>query len=262
MKYLVIYFLLLTLPLFAAICEKKYKIKKLTSDTQLYVIIDQTTNFPKNIQEQVKEKIKPFIESGNTVTILKFSSNAGGSSTKIVFDESFDRLMSEDEKYTTSRSTLMRYNHCSKIALEEFHSKVPNVIQNIFDTSDDNIPKSDIIKNIKDISLLKIKNSSPDNKVILLVSDMIENSSFLNFYSALLSKQFIPDIEAKRIFEQLPSNFDNADLYVIGTGYTKNGKFSSGKAMEKVTKFWDAYFNLANANIKEIGQPLIMSDLK
>lgn len=262
MKYLIIYFLLLMTPLFAAVCEKKYNIQKLNSDTQLFVIIDQTTKFPENIQEQVKEKIKPFIKQGNTVTILKFSSNTGGSSTKIVFDESFDRVMSEDEQYTTSRRTLMRYNHCSKVALGKFHNKVPNVIQNIFDTSDDTIPKSDIVKNIKDISLVKIKNDSSDNKVVLLVSDMVENSSFLNFYRVLLSKQFIPDIEAKKIFEQLPSNFYNANLYVIGTGYTKSGKFSSGKALEKVTKFWKAYFNLANANIKEIGQPLLMSDLK
>ncbi len=59
------------------------------------------------------------------------------------------------------------------------------------------------------------------------------------------------------------SDFKQADIYVLGAGWvpaTSKG-FRGGQVMLPLKQFWQQYFEASNAQLKEFGQPVLMSDM-
>jgi len=261
MRYILLVFLFSFLG--SADCYEKYKIQSFTPNFHLYVIIDQTTELTNEMRMQVYNKLSPFITYGNSITLVKFSSNTNGITTEVVYEESIEGKLPEDVLYETSGNTAMQYGYCSRMHLNKAKTDIPKIITQITSQSNSNIPQSDILKNLKDISISKIGVQPAKHKIVLMVSDMLENSSLSNFYKVLNTEAFSADKEFKNIQKnRMIGNFGKANIYIIGTGTTKNKQFASVKSMTKLNDFWQLYFKSSNATVMEIGQPLLIGNLK
>jgi hypothetical protein len=138
----------------------------------------------------------------------------------------------------------------------------------VFKKSSSNISRTEIINNIKKIAQ-HIKEHPAKKKLILIVSDMLENSSMQAFYEGNKVKLINPELEFKKVTtNNLLSDLDKATVYIIGLGYipdnNREGKNQSvslqtRKALES---FWIKYIENSNGKIGEIGTPLIFGDLK
>jgi hypothetical protein len=125
------------------------------------------------------------------------------------------------------------------------------------------LSKSDILAALKDISD-KVRASPASDKVVLLASDMLENSSVSSFYSHNAVRRIDPKAEMmKATAAGLIGDFGGARVYVIGAGLlagdakVKNA-YRDPQTMSALKEFWTLYFQKSNASIGEFGAPALL----
>ncbi len=107
-------------------------------------------------------------------------------------------------------------------------------------------------------------------KVVLVISDMLENSSATTFYSKGHIRSIDPVAELKKLrsLDMIGDYGDNVTVYIIGLGYFWTGegaakeKYLNPKRVSRIQKFWVSYFKAANAHIGEIGMPLFYGGIE
>ena len=124
------------------------------------------------------------------------------------------------------------------------------------------LPHSDIIKSLNDIAKHIIQKSSAKEKVILLVSDMIEHSSITTFYKQGNIKKIDVSKELDKVKKSGHlANFDQAKVYVIGAGTIGKKGYRDAKTLKMLTTFWEQYFSQTQAQLQAFGTPMLLEDV-
>ncbi len=145
---------------------------------------------------------------------------------------------------------------------------VGGTLRTAYDGTTSDIAKSDVLASMKSISTL-VQNSKARNKVVLVVSDMLENSSISNFYAdkGLSIRKIDPSKEMKLVEEnQLLADFGGARFYVIGAGLLaedvkKTKNYRDPKTMQTLASFWKTYLEKSKAQLMEFGQPALLNPM-
>ena len=139
-------------------------------------------------------------------------------------------------------------------------------LRSAFDNTSSDIAKSDVVASIKAISAM-VQQSPTQNKVVLIVSDMLENSSVANFYADQgRAVRKIDSIKEMRTIEenQMLADFGGARVYVIGAGLLaadgqKSKTYRDPKTMQALAGFWASYMQKSKAQLVEFGQPALLN---
>jgi hypothetical protein len=127
------------------------------------------------------------------------------------------------------------------------------------------LQKSDVISTVTEISR-QVKASSVTSKTILIVSDMLENSSITSFYSKNATRRIDPDTELAIVGQNnLFGDFGGASIYVMGAGMvqeTDKSVYRDPKTMRALKAFWEGYFRKSNGNLIEFGAPGLLSEVR
>lgn len=145
---------------------------------------------------------------------------------------------------------------------------IGGAMKTAFCGSSNDITKSDVFASLKDISG-KVRQSAAQHKVVLLASDMLENSSITSFYAKQAVRQIDLEKELKLVADnQLFGDFGGARVYVIGAGLLaedskhQKGAYRSTQTMQALSKFWTRYFKRSNAELIEFGQPALLNPIR
>jgi hypothetical protein len=135
-----------------------------------------------------------------------------------------------------------------------------------FQGSSGEIAKSDVMASLKDIAG-KVRQSQAKEKVVLLVSDMLENSSITSFYTSQVVRKIDPAKELGLAQDnQLMADFADARVYVIGAGLLNDSKnktaYRDPKTMLALRSFWQSYFEKSHARLMEFGQPALLNPVQ
>lgn len=109
-----------------------------------------------------------------------------------------------------------------------------------------------------------IRHSSANRKVVLLVSDMLENSETLSFYKNG-SVSIADPYKAYNIFARsvMSGDFSQASIYVIGAGFIEKGaKYSSQQAVNKLELFWAKLFEAHQGELMHFGKPSLFAQIQ
>lgn len=174
--------------------------------------------------------------------------------------------MSADERYYERKDTLAKVDKCLKDQQQFVSNQIVQSIKKSFLKPDDNIAKSDILYALKDFGENVIAKTEAKEKIVILASDMLENSTITSFYAKGVTRLLQPDVELNKIQkENLFSNFDNSKIYVIGTGLIvskeNNKTYRDPKILGSLKDFWTKYFTKSNGNLVEMGQPALKNDI-
>lgn len=138
-------------------------------------------------------------------------------------------------------------------------------MKSAFSIGNNNIAKSDVLASLKDISS-RVKKSTADRKIVLIASDMLENSSISSFYAKQSVRKIDPEKELKLATDNhMFGDFGGAKVYVIGAGLLTEdakqaqGVYRSPQIMQALATFWKAWFLKSNAEIVEFGQPALLN---
>ncbi len=234
-----------------------------TVEKELFILIDQTTPLDKNMMIYTYKNMMKFIKNGYAVTIASFSANANGKYTDVAYAGRLENLLPDSAKHNIAKKTLRTYQGCMNGQYKYAKKKATKALVRVLKGANKKLPHSDIIKSLDDIASHIIKPSKASTKVVLLVSDMIEHSSITSFYHKGLIKKINVAKEMTKVKSSGHlTDFSGADIYVIGTGVIGKKGYRDAKTLKRLTDFWEAYFANTHANLKAMGTPMLLEDIK
>lgn len=271
-KILIIYllFTFLSLSLFAKndtgcrdILKINNDIKKF--DTEFFIIIDQTTYFEDNIKKNIIKKAQTMIKEGTKISIYRFSQFSKNKYVDQVNNYLIEKNISEYELDEIKKSKIKKLTRCLKSQKSFVAKHLQKDLSSTFRKKDKELKSSDILVSLQNISENAISNSKAKNKIVFLISDMLENSVYTSFYKNGTMKSIDKKRELKLIEdEDLFGDFDNANIYVIGAGIVdvKSDKVRDNKLQRKLVRFWKSYFKESNGNSREINYGDLLSSFE
>ena len=230
---------------------------------ELFILIDQTTPIDKNMMIFTYKNMMKFIKNGYAVTITSFSSNANGKYTDVAYSGKLEVLLPDNAKFDIAKKSLRKYEGCMNGQYRFAKKKATKALVRTLKGANKKLPHSDIIKSLDDISDHIIKPSSAKEKIVLLVSDMIEHSSITSFYSKGSLKKVNTKTEMGKVKKSdYMADFDGAKIYVIGAGMVSKKSYRDSKTLKALTDFWKSYFQASNAKLQAIGTPMLLEDVE
>lgn len=239
-------------------CYEIYQIETTPKiDTAFFLLIDETTIFDKKLQEQIISNTLSFAKGSNHIFIGKFSALIDGGYNEPIFEFSLDGELSDDERYTISKAKLAKVDKCLKDQIGFVKKSIQSNINGAFAKKP--IGKSDILYALDDFSKSVISPLNAERKIVLLASDMLENSTITSFYASnhirlINPKKELSIVETNQIF----GDFGGAKVYVVGAGLIPNSKsYVDPKKLNSLKIFWRDYFNNSNASLEYFGTPAL-----
>lgn len=229
---------------------------------EIFVVVDQTAPVDEQQQRTLVNDVLSKFVSETAVTVLTFSAFIGGHYADMPFSGVLDRLPTQDERDNIPKVKLKQLDQCLQAQAQYAQSKVAEAMMAGFSKPTDAIDRSDIISTLKDISGNVVKASPATRRDVLLISDMLENSTISSFYSKNAVKLIDPKAELDKVGGF--GDFGGANVYVAGAGsiITAGKKqvetYRDPKTMDALERFWREFFARSNANLAAFGKPSLM----
>jgi hypothetical protein len=246
-------------------CYEALKIDgpKDAAQKELFILVDQTTVLDKNMMIYTYKNMIKFIKNGYGVTIASFSANANGKYTDVAYSGRLEALLPKSAKHDIAKKKLRKYQGCMNGQYKYAKKKATKALVRVLKGANKKLPHSDIIKSLNDIAKYIIKPSKSHDKTILLVSDMIEHSSITSFYAKGSLRKINTSLEMKKVKKSsYMTDFNGAKVFVIGTGMVGKNSYRDSSTLKALTKFWESYFQLNNAELHAIGTPMLLEDIE
>ena len=248
--------------------NEKIPVKTTVPDTEIFLVIDQTTLFDVRLEQSIADNIRSFLKAGNAFSVTQFSAFTQGHYTDVMVSGKLDPELPKALRDDVSKPVLTKFDQCMALQPRLAGQLVGSAMKAAFGGSSSDIAKSDIFASLKDISS-KVRRSQSPHKVVLLASDMLENSSITSFYASQAVRQINADKELKLVADnQLYGDFGGARVYVIGAGLLAEdakhptGIYRSTQTMQALARFWAGYFQKSKAELVEFGQPALLNALQ
>lgn len=243
-------------------CYENFNMTEPKAETkELFIIIDQTTELDKSMKKYIYSNMLSFLKAGEKVSIATFSSNTNGKYTEVLYSGKLDNELIN--KYDISKKVLRKYEGCAKAQYKYAKNKSTKALISAIKGIDKDIPKSDIFKSLNDLSKHLVVASKSKNKIVLLVSDMMEFSTITSFYTKGTLKNINTEKEMSAVKSSgYLSDFDNAKVYVVGAGLGSKNSYRDPLILKSFKAFWVEYFKESNADLIEIGLPMLLENVK
>lgn len=240
----------------------------ITTETELFVVIDQTTLFNGDLRQAVANNVRPFLQPNQAFSVTQFSAFTQGHYTDVLVSGKLDAALAKKVRDDVSKPVLAKLDQCMDRQSKLAAGLIGRAMKTAFGGSSSDIAKSDVFASLKGISG-RVRQSRAARKVILIASDMLENSSITSFYAKQAVRQINPEKELKLVADnQMFGDFGGAKVYVIGAGLLAEdakqpkGVYRSPQTMQALAAFWKVWFQKSNAELVEFGQPALLNPVR
>jgi hypothetical protein len=197
---------------------------------------------------------------------MTFSAFSQGRYAQVVSAGTIEPGIAAGARDDISKPLLAKFDACEKRQPQIAMQMIGDALRGAFGGASAELAKSDVMASLKSMST-RVKKSPVKQKVVLIASDMLENSSVTSFYSdkGASVRKIDPARELKLAADNdLFGDFGGAQIYVIGAGLLgedakKVKKYRDPKTMHALTDFWNGYFQKSNGSVVEIGQPALLN---
>lgn len=235
----------------------------------IFIAVDQTTPLSAALQQSVADNLKPFLAPGNSFTVLVFSAYTQGHYTDVLTAGQLDPALPAATRDDIAKPLLAKLDQCMQRQPVQAAQAAGLALRTAYQGTSSNIAKSDVLASLKAISSM-VQQSPAADKVVLIVSDMLENSSVANFYTD--QGRAVRHIDAAKEMRAVEDNhltgdFGGARLYVMGAGLLPedgkpNKSYRDPKTMQALSAFWSAYLGKSNGKLVEFGQPALLNPIR
>lgn len=221
---------------------------------EVFVIIDKTTAFPESMQKNALVNILALANPETTIDIFTFSEHNKDGYLEFIGGYYFDSELAEKDKGDLSSLMIKAYAKC----LDAADSRVRTSLTTDFysairsHTFEQNLTRSDILYSLQDVAASAVDASKAQQKIVFILSDMLENSPYLSFYmfSQLASMGIGEALDVVRR-NGLFADFGGTDVFVIGAGLSPYRQMVRDvRDKDTLKTFWGEYFKYSNANLR------------
>lgn len=235
------------------------------SGRQLVLVVDQTVNMPEDLQRSAWAGITRFVQPGDQVKVYSFSAFVPGEYMRLLADVTLDTPPGEKTRNDMNMARLRTLDRCLKQQEQQFVGVVGGQFVKALREASEQLPRSEIMHALREVGQ-DIQRQVAKDRVLFLVSDMLENSDYTSFYA----NNRIRDLNLERELNLAEKQNVFADLqgvrvYVSGAGVVTSGikhSYRSSKTMDRLQSFWFEYFKRSGALLEGFGMPMLNMELR
>ncbi len=231
-----------------------------TAVGDLTVIIDQTAYLDTRLRQIIRETVDRLIRPGTNVSIAVFSAYLQGRYLDVLVSGQVEAPIDAKQRDFVSKRELRLSDQCLSDQLVFARRLVAKTLDSAFLAIDPSIARSDILAALRDLSR-RVGETPAEARMVIVVSDMLENSSISSFYQANRLRQIDPDAELRKVAATgIHADFLGARVFVIGAGgvsdKSADGRsYRDPRAMLALEDFWRRWFSANHADLVEFGTP-------
>lgn len=236
------------------------------ANVELFVFVDQTTTFDKGLKNSIIENVGRILRPGVAFTVGSFSSFNQGKYAEVIASGALEAQIDASKRGDIGTRLLQNFDSCMQSQMQYGAQVAWKAIGQAMNGSNSDLAKSDVVASLRDLSA-RVRESTAKEKIVLVASDMLENSSLTSFYASNTVRK-IDAYKELKIISGMFGNFDGARVYVIGAGMlTEDAKYAKGvyrspQVMQALSQFWAGYFENSNAKLIEMGKPALMNPIR
>lgn len=231
-----------------------------------FLLIDQTTNFDASLKQTIRTQTRANLNPGTQFAIGTFSAFLDNRYTDVVLGGRTDAPLSQEARNDTGKTKLRTLDHCMVRQLDYAKAAATAEIDKAFGGASKTIARSDVFASLADFSKHVVAPGQARTKILLIASDMLENSSIASFYANRAVRRLDPASELQRVQQSgLLPDLAGVRVYVIGAGLlnttgtnVQSGSYRDPQTMLALENFWTAYFKAAKAQLVEFGKPQLL----
>ena len=231
----------------------------------LSVVIDQTIPMPADIQRAAWGNIERFVQPGDQVRLYSFSAFVPGQYVRLLFAGTLDAPIADSARDDIDMSKLRAFDACMAKQKAAFSAGFGKRFVKALREARQDLPKSEIMFALREVGKDQAALASQD-KVLFLISDMLEHSDYTSFYAANKIRDLKPVDELKKAQQHdLLARLDSTRVYVEGAGLVTDAvkhDYRSGKTMDLLEQFWRGYIEASGGELSDFGKPMLNVDLK
>ena len=246
-------------------CYAANGLKEPTAERAIFVLIDQTTLLNAQLKNSVMTNTGNFLKTpGTAFTAASFSAYTQGRYLDVTKTGTLEPALPDAARNSTKLKTLDVFDECMKGQRAYGLKTAADAVTQAMAGATATLTKSDVQASIRALSDV-VRASPARERVVLIVSDMLENSTVSSFYADWNVRHIDPKKElAITKASGMTGNFGGARVYILGAGLlpdSKKGAYRDPKKMDALKAFWAAYFKSSNADLIEFGQPALLKEV-
>lgn len=247
--------------------EGRVPLEKQTYVVSYVVLLDETVELDATQRDHVREQLERLLAHGNELRVVTFSAFRDGRYTLPVVDVRLAMPLSDAIRSTMRKDHLRAFDHCQVTSFNHARRQLAQTLRDYFDRASSKLANSDIIGTLKEIGDSLMPSLRSKHRRLVMVSDMLENSSLTSFYGSNGAPRAVDALaELSKVERQgAIADFRGAAVYVIGAGVAASKPagttYRSQAIMGPLKAFWVQYFEKSNARMVEFGQPLLLNPI-
>lgn len=249
----------------------KIGIPSTSPDMELFVLVDQTTPLDANLQNAVLENVGRLVRPGTAFVVGSFSSFGQGRYLEILTAGTLESPIADKVRDDIGVKILRNFDTCMRDQLDYGRKTAAAALNRALAGGSAELARSDVMSSLKELSN-RVRQSAAHDKVVFIVSDMLENSSISSFYANRNVRALDPAVELKKAENaQQIGDYSGARVFVLGAGLVQenamgrnrdSGVYRDPKTISSLRQFWEQYFARSNAKLIEFGAPALMAPVK
>lgn len=235
--------------------------------TEVFILVDQTVTLDDDLKRNLLQNSLRLIAPGSAFTIVKFSAFSQGRYMDVVARGVLEPTPPAPMRNATGVRTLARLDACLAGQAGFARKLALAAMEKALAQSSTQLARSDILASLKDSSFL-ISGSTAPRKVVLIASDMLENSSVSSFYENGRLKLLDPNAEMRRVEDaRMLSSFNGARVFVLGAALISPSTSQTREPLQTyrdpirinaLRTFWTGYVRRSGGELIEFGAPALL----
>ena len=236
-----------------------------TSGRLLNVVVDQTIPMPEDIQRAAWGNISRYVGPGDQVRLYSFSALVPGQYVRLLFAGTLDAPINPAQRDDIDMNKLRSFDACMAQQKALFEGSFGRQFVAALRGATADLPKSEIMFALREVAGDQAKIPA-DQRVLFVISDMLEHSDYTSFYAANKIRELNPAQELSKAQKSgAIGDLHGARVYVAGAGLITDAikqNYRSGKTMDTLESFWRGYFEKSDATLADFGKPMLNVDLQ
>lgn len=236
----------------------------------VYVLIDQTVELTPGLKKSVIANVNRLLGPGSKFVVAKFSAFSQGRYQSVIHTGIIEYPLTHSESQNVPMNKLPAIRGCLKDQKAYAIQLADKSLNKVMKGAKSSLDHSDILAAVKHVAPV-IRSDEAKDKVLLLVTDGLENSSVMTFYRNHGIARVHVKQALKKVKQQgMVGDLGGARVYVIGGGLmppSKRGNraerdgYRDPVTMSHLKAFWRGIFQASNATLKEFGEPALVQPI-
>lgn len=229
----------------------------------LFVIVDQTTSLDAPLRDRIAAIAARLVVPGTTVTVDRFSATDRDHHLTHDWSGTAEPVVPAGRRGDLPVRRLDDLDKCLPQQQAFARAQLNAALAKAITTGEASFANSEIVASLTQASQAVAAAPAAD-RVVLVVSDLLEHSTATSFYQARGLRRIDPKTELDKVAAlNLLGDFGDARVYVVGAGQLApegSGAPRDAAALLALRTFWENWFRNSHATLAGYGQPELMTE--